>query len=308
MSYRNILVPLDGSRFAEAALPLATRLARSTGARIHLIMAHEPVPALVGMGDTPPLVDVDWRNRDEEHSYLAAMSGELLREGFPLVHYRDLEGAPGPALCEEVDRIMADLVVMATHGRGAIGRLWLGSVADHLVRHLSIPVLLVHPAEAEAPVDPVIRSILVGLDLSPESESILDPVVRLAQITDAHVTLVHVLEPMLDGLAMGMPYATAIPVEVLEEQRTAAQRRLDRLADRLRNQGLSVSARLVQSGLAADGLLETLDDKRFDLLALTTHGRSGVRRLILGSVADKVIRGARKPVLSLRPPRQRQGS
>jgi nucleotide-binding universal stress UspA family protein len=204
-------------------------------------------------------------------------------------------------LCEEAERIDADLVIMATHGRGAMGRLWLGSVADYMVRHLATPVLLVHPDRHQPPSNPSLHSVLVSLDLSKDSETILEPVTRLAQLVQGHVTLVHVIEPVLGTVALGMPFAAPIPVELFEEQRTTAQRKLDRVADRLRERGLSVSARLIDAANAAVGLLELLEDGRYDLIAMTTHGRGGVRRLLLGSVADKVIRGAAKPVLVVRP-------
>lgn len=301
MTYRNILVPLDGSHFAEAALPYAVHLARSTKARLHLIMVHEPVPALVGMGEAPPLIDFDEQSRDREMNYLATVSGELLHDGLPMVECRELEGAAGPALCEEADRVDADLVVLATHGRGAMGRLWLGSVADYMVRHLAVPVLLIHPDRLEPPAQPSLHSILVSLDLSKESEAILEPAVQLGQITEGHVTLVHVIEPVIGPAALGMPFAAPIPVEIFAEQRPMAQRKLDRVADSLRERGLSVSARLIDAANPAVGPLELLEDKRFDLIALTTHGRGGIRRLLLGSVADKVIRGAAKPVLVMRP-------
>jgi nucleotide-binding universal stress UspA family protein len=218
-----------------------------------------------------------------------------------MVEFRDLEGGAGPALCEEADRIEADLVVMATHGRGAMGRLWLGSVADYMVRHLSVPVLLVHPDRLEPATEPRLHSILVSLDLSRESEAILQPVERLAQLTEGHVTLVHIVEPIIGTVGIGMPFAAPVPIELFEEQRTAAQRKLDRIADELRNRGLSVSARIIDAANAAVGLLEVLGEKGYDLIAMTTHGRGGVRRLLLGSVADKVIRGAAKPVLVIRP-------
>jgi nucleotide-binding universal stress UspA family protein len=302
VTYRNILVPLDGSHFSEAALAYAVRLARSSRARLHLIMVHEPAPALVGMGETPPLIGLDEESREQEKTYLATVSGELLESGYPMVEFRELDGAPGPALCEEAARIEADIVVMATHGRGAIGRLWLGSVADYVIRHLAVPVLLIHPDRLQPAREPSLRSILVSLDLSPEGEAVLEPVIMLAQLTEGHVTLVHVVEPVMGVMGMGSPYAPAIPMEVFEEQRAFAQRKLDEVADRLRERGLSVSARLVDSASAAIGLLELLDEDRFDLIAMTTHGRGGVRRLLLGSVADKVIRGASKPVLVVRPP------
>lgn len=301
MTYRNILIPLDGSHFAESALPYAIRLAKVSNSRLHLIMVHEPVPALVGMGETPPLVELDEQSRQEEKKYLATLSGELLHGGMSMVEFQELEGAPGPMLCEEAERIGVDLVVMATHGRGAMGRLWLGSVADYMVRHLGVPVLLVHPDRLEPPAEPRLHSILVSLDLSSESEAILEPVVQLAQLTEGHVTLVHIVEPIIGTVGIGMPFIAPVPIEVFEEQRTAAQQKLDRIADALRSRGVSVCARMIGAASAATGLLEALEKKPYDLIAMTTHGRGGVRRLLLGSVADKVIRGAAKPVLVIRP-------
>ena len=115
------------------------------------------------------------------------------------------------------------------------------------------------------------------------------------------MTLVHIVEPIIGTVGIGMPFAAPVPIELFEEQRTAAQRKLDRIADELRNRGLSVSARMIDAANAAVGLLEALGEKGYDLIAMTTHGRGGVRRLLLGSVADKVIRGAAKPVLVIRP-------
>jgi len=284
--FQNILVPLDGSRFAEHALPLATRLARSARARLHLALAHRPVPALVGVGEMRALPgDLNEELKAQEAGYLSETAERILDEGVGSVEYHEAEGLAGPELCGQATDLQADLIVMATHGRGGMRRFWLGSVADYLVRHLPTPVLLVHPGRDEERLDdPTIRGILVALDLSADSEAILEPVTALAQVTQAHVTLVHAVDP----------------VSLLQDQREA-QRQLDRLAARLRDRGLSVSARLVTGTGAAAGLLETLEEYPYDLLALTTHGAGGVRRLLLGSVADKVIRRATNPVLVMRP-------
>ncbi len=301
--FRDILVPLDGSRFAEAALPLASWLARLSKARLHLLLAHEPIAALIGMGDMVlPPPEPDEERRERERAYLAKTTAALRQADGIRVGFREVAGAAGPEICEEASRLDADLVVMATHGSGTFRRIWLGSVADYVVRHLTAPILLVPPGPGDEPaLDAAIRNIVVALDLSKDGEAILDPVTALAQLTEAHVTLMHVVEIIFEVGKLTTPSPIVQDSELLNASRTEAERQLERVADRLRERGLSVSTRVVTGINAAGGLLDALTEGRYDLIALTTHGRRGLRRLLLGSVADKVIRGAVKPVLVVRP-------
>jgi nucleotide-binding universal stress UspA family protein len=293
---RDILVPLDGSGFAEAALPIAAKLARSAQARLHLVLAHQPVPPLVGVADMMlSAPEVYQAGKDYGNEYLAGMAAKLSRHGIAEAH--EVEGRAGPEICEEALRLDADLVVMATHGRGALRRLWLGSVADYVIRHLSSPVLLIRPARVKAAAS--LRSIAVALDLSRESEAILAPVASLAHLMRARVTLLHVVQL---NLAIGWPPAAVLPdPELLEASRAQAGHRLETLAGPLRAGELKVSTRVIEAATAAGGLLAALEKGSFDLIALTTHGQGGMHRLLLGSVADKVIRAAGQPVLVLRP-------
>ena len=300
MTFQNILVPLDGSGFAEAALPLATQIAKSTRATLHLVTVRQLVPAIVGLGEAfaPPVLNEDLKKEDQD--YLLATQALLLREGAPRVEILEVEGPVGPALAEAATNLNVDLMVVATHGRGAVKRFWLGSVADYLIRHLSIPVLLAHPGHLGGwGAEPSLRRILVALDLSADAETILEPVTTVAQLAGGHVTLLHVLEPVIELPAPGAPFLAPIPGTLVQDQE-AAQRHLDEVADGLRRRGLSVNTRLL-SGTAAQEILEELAQDRYDLLALTTHGRGGLSRILLGSVAGKLIRRAAKPVLVVRP-------
>jgi nucleotide-binding universal stress UspA family protein len=285
--FRTILVPLDGTRFAESALPIATRLARGGSSSLHLVLAHQLVPALVGMGEFAlPLTNIDEEQRTEEASYLTRTAEELAMAGAGPVEYREADGPAGPAICEEAIRLDADLVVMTTHGRGGARRLWHGSVADYVVRHLTVPVLLTHPDHPKTrSADSALRGILVALDLSQDSEAILEPVEKLARITHAPVTLMHVAKEPVLGVW----------------QDFEAPRRLDRIADRLRERGVVVSIRVTTGISAASSLRDALRESRFDMMAMTTHGAGGLRRMWMGSVADSVVRSASKPVLILRP-------
>ncbi len=300
--FRTVLVPLNGSRFAEAALPHATRLARGARAKLHLVRAHQPVAALVGMGEAViPPSGLDEELRAQEESYLAEQAAKLGGGRRGKVEFKEVEGPAGPAICDEATRLNADLLVMATHGRGAVGRLWLGSVADYVVRHISAPVLLIHPSKDEGQ-SAEVQGILVALDLSPQSEAILEPVVSFAQLTGAHVTLVHVVERVFEMGKFTVPTPIPLSPAFAEASRVEAQRKLDRVADRLRERGLSVSTRVVIGLDVAGSLVDALEEPKYGLVAMTTHGSGGMRRLLMGSVATKVLRKAAKPLLLLRPP------
>ena len=302
--FRSILVPLDGTRFAEAALPPAARLARMARGRLHLLLAHQPALALVGPGEiAAPDPGLDRALLEQEEHYLAGAAASAGEAGVGTVTTGRTVGAAGDAICEEADRIEADLIVMASHGRSALGRFWMGSVSSHVVRDAGVPVLLVHPNREESALQRNTGAgMLVALDLSGFAEAILEPVVDLANLLQGHVTLLHVLEPNYHAVDPLTPYPLDQDQTVTDIRRADAQRRLDEIADRLRARGLCVSARVTIAPNAAVELLETLEVRKYDLLAMTTHGAGGLRHLLSGSVADKVIRSAGKPILVLRPP------
>jgi nucleotide-binding universal stress UspA family protein len=174
-------------------------------------------------------------------------------------------------------------------------------VADYVVRHLEIPILLL-PPRAHRPRSVPGRRVLVPLDLSPESSAVLDALADLAPaIGTMRVTLLHVVEPVP---TVALPSLAALnPDGALTELRwEQARLRLGRVEAAARRLGFTVATRLVAGGRAGATILEHLDRGNHDLLALTTHGYSGFKRLLLGSVTNKIVRHARKPVLVVRPP------
>ncbi|MGE0441855.1 MAG: universal stress protein [Gemmatimonadales bacterium] len=304
MSISSVVVSLDGSRFAETAVPVAARLARSSGGRLRLVMAHEPTMAMVPAADIPITTGPDDMGvRAEQQTYLAGLAHDLGRVGAGPVEFTLVDGLAGPTLVDELERARPDLLVMATHGRGPLSRFWLGSVADHLLRHASTPILLMRPHDGDKlPVTEVpLATCLIPLDRSPEAEAILGPATDLARITQAHVTLMTVIEPVLGVSGAVPPYPVAVPQEALESLRVESQKYLDEVADRLRAEGLRVATRVVVGMGVATTILEQADQGKFDFVAMSTHGAGGFRRLLLGSVADKVVRGSGKPVLVFRP-------
>jgi nucleotide-binding universal stress UspA family protein len=299
---RSILVPLDGSAFGEQALPLARSLACRAGAALHVAFVHVPY-TLMYLDSVGPLSDAaDRKAQEQERAYLVDVVRRL--PPTPAVGTAYLEG---PVIAERLEEYAAshqmDLIVMTTHGRGPLSRAWLGSVADELVRRATQPVLLVRPHEGlpDLTAEPAPKRFLIPLDGTEQAEQILNPALALGGLTGAEYTLVRVVGPLigsdLDPLSYTMVGGYEPPVE---QQQAEAEAYLRRVAERLPAQGHTVRTRVVVRQHPATGILEQAQAEGSELIALATHGRRGLTRLLLGSVADKVVRGASTPVLVCR--------
>jgi nucleotide-binding universal stress UspA family protein len=218
-----------------------------------------------------------------------------------------LEGAVTETLCDYTRTSGNDLVVLSTHGRGPLARFWLGSVADELVRRLPMPILAVRPQEepAEPPKAAPFRHILIPLDGSPLAEEIIEPALALGMLGEAEYTLLRFISPtILGGVSfsdMGGMLVDETLLRRLEEAHEAARREaetyLQRTAARLRERTSRVHTHVHDSEQPALAILAQAREVKADLIAIATHGRGGLNRLLLGSVADKVLRGASVPVL-----------
>jgi nucleotide-binding universal stress UspA family protein len=303
--FRSILVPLDGSPLAEQAVPLASRIAERAGSKLRLVLVHQPPAPPLDVVTAGLFTSLELATRKSERGYLRALQSTLRAAGTRLSSAVTLTGTtgPGPALGQYIQEMGIDLVVMATHGRGGIRRAWLGSVADHLIRNVTVPVLLVRPGENEAVPEraPGAGQILVPMDGSPLAEEALDPAAALARVFDAELTLVQMVRPVMLATSSAFPYPSSYDQELTEMCRAQAQDYLDDVAEQLRSRGLRANSAARVAWHAADAILDLARPERVALVVLATHGRSGVRRLVLGSVADKVVRGADVPVLVYRP-------
>lgn len=301
--FRSILVPLDGSPLAEQALPLAARIAGAARGKLRLALVHQLLPAPLDPAGAKLFVSFELASRKWERGYLRAQQARLRGEGIGMSSSVTLTGKVGPALAQYVRELDLDLVVMATHGRGGLRRAWLGSVADYLVRHLEVPVVLVRPSEpgVAAPPPTAGKQILVPLDGSPLAEEVLQPAGALARAWSAELNLVQVVYPVLTVMDQALPLPSTYDSELTESCRGAAQDYLDDIVGRLQGEGLRASGVAVVGWNAVDSLLEIARPERVSLIAIATHGRGGLQRLALGSVADKLIRAAEVPVLVHRP-------
>ncbi len=299
--YRLVLVPLDGSAFAEQALPLATEIACRTGAMLQLALVHHPVPALATALEVPQVeAQLEQEGRMSESTYLSGVVERIRSTANVAVTSALLDGPVAGALEEQVQQAGADLVVMTTHGRGALSRFWLGSVADHLVRHVHVPVLLIRPAGDTPPVSRLDR-ILVTLDGSEFSEHAIDRAVALGQPFGAEFILLIVVEPPYPVVDPNGLMVVPLDPDAERKLRESAARYLEGHAARLRREGHVVTT-VVADGLpVAQTILAEAERARADLIAIASHGRGGFERVLVGSVTDKVVRGATHPVLVARP-------
>jgi nucleotide-binding universal stress UspA family protein/predicted transcriptional regulator len=279
--FKTILVPLDGSPIADRALPYALSLARR--ARGKVLLVHGVWNALF-----PRETDFHIHEKANE---IRALAPDVPIESQVWGMYRseDLGSALGHA-CRELG---ADLIVMSTHGRSGLGRLLYGSVADQVLRETHVPVLLIPAAcEYEWP-DEASRPLraLVALDGSPYAEEALALAGELPNGDGPELVLMRVVNP---------PSDTRVGAMSLQQGSVGAEQYLSEMGARLRATGRKVDTH-VKVGSPPDEIVAATRETGADLVAMATHGRSGLARLTLGSVATEALRQACVPLLLVRP-------
>lgn len=281
---RRILVPLDGSETSEAILPEARRLLPPDG-ELHLLHVT-PVPALpTGMEPTRML-----GLHELALPYLEKVRGGLGEaRGLDIVR----SGGPADAILQVALEMNIDLIAMTTHARKGLTRWYLGSVAEEVVRRSELPILLKRPDVASRPSP--LRRILVPLDGSERSAAVLETVKPIAARANAEIVLLHVLPRVLDPAPQ---WAVQGPLSVAGR----SGRRYQEIADRLEEGDLTAWP-VVAEGDAAEEILARAKELDVDLIAMATHGRTGLKRVIFGSVTQEVLRRSDRPLVLIRPTR-----
>ncbi len=288
-----ILVPLDGSRLSEAIVPAAEALARDYEGELLLVRAL----SLEG------LAEAEAAAREEAEQYLSGMAGGVRARGGAAVRWRLWYGEPDQVIANAAAREGVDLIAMSTHGRGGLSRLVLGSVAESVVRKAPVPVLLVRGALVWDRGG--LGRIVVPLDGSERSEAVLPVVERLADPFHLAIDLLHVIEP---PVVAAVAEVSGRLVETLALRWTEAEAYLGKVGHPLEAKGLRVG-HAVREGPAVEVIQQHAKDAGAGLIAMSTHGRSGLGRLLLGSVAERVLRTADVPVLLWKAPGEsREGS
>lgn len=271
--YRRILVPLDGSRLAEEILPYVRIMADALQASLHLLRVHdEEGPA---------------------RAYLEQV-GSGLRAAGHAVHAMVGTGDAAAQILEEGFRQPATLIAMATHGRSGLTRWAVGSVTDKVLRATASPLLIIKPRtdDRSPPATLAFRSMIVPLDGSREAEAILELVVGLRASLKPDTLLVRVIPESGRRGSLEQPS---------EEGPSEANAYLEQVRGRLSRPGGPAVTIHVLRGRPADAIAELAQETPDVLIAMTTHGRTGVSRWVLGSVADRVVRTAGVPVLVVQP-------
>ncbi|MBI4010668.1 MAG: universal stress protein [Candidatus Rokubacteria bacterium] len=289
---KRILVPLDGSRLSEAIVPLAEALARDYDAELLLVRALRTLNS----------AEAEVKAQEEAEAYLRGRAEEMTTRGLR-VEWKVWYDEPDRAIADAARFNEVDLITMTTHGRGGWSRLMFGSVAEGLVRMAPVPVLLVRGELAWRPGD--LRKIVVPLDGSERSEAILPVVERLAGPFDLGIELLRAIEPLPAYAAAEISSARTEEMIALEE--ADAEGYLRKVATPLEAKGLRVT-RSVGRGLAVDVILRRTEELGAGLVAMSTHGRTGVGRLLIGSVAERVLRSAPVPVLLWKAPAAKPAS
>ena len=300
---RSILVPLDGSPLAERALPIAMDIARRAGGTVHLIRAHVPL-AIVGATAegvfTQDMLAADDALRNRATQYLNQHAHTLAKEWGVVVEAHVEDGTPSACITEAADRVNAGLIVMTTHGAGGFAPGWLGSVCDAVIRHTHRAVLALPENDAHAGRSFVPKRIAMALDGSARADGIIPAARDLALLFGAEVDVVRMVAPFIPNDVASILTSERPDPYGIDAEAAAAKDAIDAVVRGLKEVGLKAEATVRVELSPVKALLDHVNETDPDVLALATQGR-GVSRLIVGSVADKLIRGAKRPVLVIRP-------
>lgn len=294
--YGNIMVPVDGSKFSEQAIPYASAIAGRAGARLHVVLVHTPL-ARLGADIAPTLLMGQWEDqyRNKEIDYLNDLIERLGQQGRDVVAEK-LEGDVAHQLVERA-KSNADLLIMATHGRAGLERAWLGSVADEVVHHVQLPVLLIRPEDdAVRPKDPRFEHVLVASDGSEAAAAATEQAVQLAGLFGSRLTLLRVASMPAGLTSPYIPHAALIDRETTERREKEAEEFLDGVAAKIAK-GVTVQTHVARAYHPAHGILDAITELKCDLVALGTRRHTRLARIVLGSVADKIVRASPVPVL-----------
>jgi nucleotide-binding universal stress UspA family protein len=277
MAFKHVLIPLDGSALSEHAVGLL-------GA-VHTGKAEVTLLKVVGEDE----------DAQAASAYLQGVASSI--EGEVTVLVREAED-PADQILQELTQGEFDLVVMMTHGRSGVKRWVWGSVAEHVVRHCPAPLLLATPQREDA-AEPAAKKIFVPLDGSELADKVLDQAKALARELDGELVLFSAVwvEPVDNPLAY---------TRDLDAFSKMADDMLKAREEELSKEGVKASS-FSQRGEAATLILEAAEECGADMIAMTTHGRTGVSRWLLGSVAERVLRASPLPVFLVRTTEEASG-
>jgi len=277
--YEKILVPLDGSPLAEAALPGAEELAGRLGSEIILLSISESTEAEEYLKYQIYIECKVEEIRKHARKYLDKSTGKDITVT-PVV----VVGHPAEEVIRYANRKAIDIIVMTTHGSSGIKRWALGRMADKVVRATDRPVALIRARTPYSDIarKSITRKALVSLDGSEASEAVIPFIQEFAKRLQTQVTLIQVVPRSYRVFADAESY-------------------MEKVREHFQSKGITTNS-IVRMGAAAEEIIKVADEIKTDIVAMSTHGRSGIGRWSIGSVADKVLRGGNTPVLLVKTP------
>jgi len=301
--YRVIMVPTDGTGFDREAIRVALRIAERTEAKVKLVrvLGTGSFFAVAAAAEgTAVAAEVVRSERDRALSELYALAAECRTVSSVAISV-DLHAGPVTEVLEDyARRHEVDLIVISTHGRSGIARMSLGSVTDSLIRHTSIPVLVVKPPTSylNPQAGEAFSHVVVPLDGSTLAEQILPPIALLTSLEGADLTLLHVIKAQRPARGE----ITNPDLAWWERDIKSAQNYLQRVSRQLRRRsGLRVKTDIVVSQNVPSAISDFAAREKVDLIAIATHGRGGLARVLRGSVADAVLHLANRSMLVFKP-------
>ena len=288
---RRILVPLDGSEVAESVLPYAEEIATKFGSEIVLVSVSD-----TALGDMRHLYLL-YLERTAERVRKQLKDWEAIKE--VVVQVKPLLGKPADEILQYVEKNDVDLIVMSSRGAGK-GTWAIGDIAWKVLQAADEPVLLIRTPASRAALEQkrLLRKILVPLDGSENGGAVIPHVETLAQAMGAEIILFHILEtPSVGVLAPGVEIS--FRASTMETEKKVHLKYLDEVQKRLEEKGLSTSI-MVNMGPATDEIMKYAENNAVDLIAMSTHGRSGIKRWVFGSVTQRVLQAGNTAVLIVR--------
>jgi len=299
--YTRILIPLDGSKTAEKVLPYARHLAAALKLPVELLAVIDIAEMATHMaaekaGFLSTLIEDGIRNSE---NYLRSAANTFAGAN---VKCTVEKGCAEESIVEHAAKDQNTLITMATHGRSGMNRFLLGSVAEKVLRSSKNPLLLIRAVEeAKAEGEAAVKSVIVPLDGSDLAESVLPPALELAKSLGAEIVLFRAYNIPYGAYSTGDGFYDPVNLDaLLASVKDEATEYLARKTDELKRSGMANVSFVAKEGFSADEIIAFARETKDGMIAMCTHGRSGVKRFVLGSVTESVARHSADPVLVLR--------